>query len=179
MALMVVVQVVVAVRLLAAGAGKVREPTATRITVARYRIVPVSLLVPTAVVLPVAELAIGALLLTGVTVQLAAFAAVVLHAAFAMAISVNLWRGRSFDCGCRGVGGGRVIDWTLVLQNLVAAAAAASLVAFPPTRLSGTDTVAVIMLAAIAAFSARLLLTARQVAVLAGRVDRLMTRSSI
>ncbi|WP_330254648.1 MauE/DoxX family redox-associated membrane protein [Nocardia sp. NBC_00565] len=177
MVLMVVVQVVVAVRLLAAGAGMVREPTATRIAVARYRIVPVSLLVPTAVVLPVAELAIGALLLTGVTVQPAAFAAVVLHAAFAMAISVNLLRGRSFDCGCRG--GGRVIDWTLVLQNLVAAAAAASLVAFPPTRLSGTDMVAVIMLATIAAFSARLLVTARQVAVLAGRVDRLMTRSSI
>ncbi|QIS02321.1 DoxX family membrane protein [Nocardia brasiliensis] len=171
MVLMAVVQMVLAIRLLAAGLRKMRKPAETRIAMARYRVVPEPLVTFMAAALPIVEIAIGIFLLVGASVRWAACAAAGLHIGFAMVISVNLLRGRSFDCGCHGADAGRTIDWALVGQNLISAVAAALLAIHPLPRIPGMDTVAVIAVTAMAWCLARLLVTMRHVAAQAGQVE--------
>lgn len=133
--LLTVLRTVLGVRLLAAGTAKSRGP-GLRDTVARYQVLPAFAVPPTAAALPLAEAVLGAALVLDLLPVAAADATAVLHLAFAAAITVNLLRGRSFDCGCRGTDSGRTITWGLAAQNLGAAALAGSLalrpVALPP-----------------------------------------------
>lgn len=92
---------------LVAGSLKVADPIGSAVAVDAYDLLPTGAVAPVATVLPVLELALGALLLAGVGTRLAALVSAVLLAGF-LAGLVQAWaRGLSIDCGCFG-GGGQV-----------------------------------------------------------------------
>ena len=82
-----------------------------------------------AVVVPVAELAIGLLLIPPESSAVAGVAALVLLAAFTAAILANVARGRTPACACFGQARGGRADGRAVARNLVLAGLAAWVVA--------------------------------------------------
>lgn len=153
------------------GAVKMIDLADFRLAVRNYDLVPERLLGAFAIGLPVAELACAGLLVAGVLTGPAAALLVVMLAVFVLAISVNLLRGRTFNCGCSGKTSSD-ISWRHVIVNAVLALAAAfvSVWAIQPLTviagwgasgtpaLSGGDAVGV-LLAAGAAAALGLLLT--------------------
>lgn len=108
-----------------------------------YRLLPDALLAPAARVLPVGEAALAVGWLAGTPQQPVACATAALLSMYALAIAINLLRGRvHIGCGC-GFGGSskdQPISWWLVLRNLLLVAAA--LVVLLPTNgraLGGLD----------------------------------------
>ncbi|GAB4587889.1 MauE/DoxX family redox-associated membrane protein [Nocardia sp. IFM 10818] len=73
--------------------------------------------------LPIAEIAAAVLLVTGVGVVAAALFVVTCLISFAVAMTVNLIRGRRIECGCSG-SRSRRISWMLVIRNLFLAGVA-------------------------------------------------------
>lgn len=71
----------------------------------------------------------------------AASSAAVLFGAFAGAVGINLLRGRTLGCGCRGGDDDRPISWGLVARNTAAAAAAVLLAVHPVALPAGADIV--------------------------------------
>ena len=64
-------------------------------SVADYEILPISLVRPFASCLPFVEVVLGFSLLVGFRIQLASYIVTCLFSVFAIAIAVNLWRGRT------------------------------------------------------------------------------------
>jgi hypothetical protein len=90
--------------------------------VANYRILPTVLAAPAARALPVVELALGLLLLSGFATPATAASGVALLGVFAGAMSVNLRRGRGhIDCGCHQSFLRQTLRWSLVWRNLTLA----------------------------------------------------------
>jgi len=90
---------------LISGFLKAVDPRETIVAVRAYQVMPESLVGTVAAVLPYLEIALGVLLLFGLSTRLAAvLAAVVLVIFIAGVISVAA-RGLSIDCGCFGGGG--------------------------------------------------------------------------
>jgi len=112
-----------ALLLLVAAAHKLRDLPAFRATLADYRLLP-DAIVPAAAGLVVGvELAIGTALLALPRPGLAAVA--VLLAGYALAIAINLARGRHhIDCGCAGPAARQPISGRLVARNLLLATTA-------------------------------------------------------
>ncbi len=108
-----------------------------------YAILPPRSVAPVAQLLPVAELALAAGLLTNVIPVVPASIACVFALAFAIAAFITLRRGRSIDCGCFGVSSTEKVTWETVIRGLCLAAMAAVvasaqggvLVRVPPLRL--------------------------------------------
>ena len=105
-----------------------------RQTVAEYRLLPERLAEPVAAALAAAEIVAAALLLLPGCRGFGALAASLLLVGYAVAMGINLSRGRtSIDCGCGGTG--QSISWALVSRNallaLLAALAGAPVVARP------------------------------------------------
>ena len=111
-------RVVVGLVLFVAGLAKLRggERRFTAV-VARYELVPAAVAPVLGRWLPWAEVVTGAFLVAGVASRPAAVAAVLLFTVFSAAIGVGLARGRTHDCGCSGVLGGR-LRWRLMHRNL-------------------------------------------------------------
>lgn len=140
---------IVALTFVRALAHKMSDFSGFRQSVEDYRLLPISLTLPAALLLTGVE---GALLL-GVllpwTRLYAAIGAGALLALYGGAMAVNLLQGRrGIDCGCGGVG--QPVSWGLVGRN-AALIVTASLIAFPvtPRSLNSLDMVAVpVMVAA-------------------------------
>jgi hypothetical protein len=98
-----------------------------------------------AVLVPVAELAIGLGLLVPVSRHPAAFGGVSLLVIYAAAIAVNLARGRrDLACGCGGPDDARPIaSWMVARNLLLALILAATLLAWGTRALLGTDIITV------------------------------------
>ena len=109
-----------------AAAHKLRDRAAFRATFAEYRILPETV----SAVVPLAELAVAALLVVAATSALGKIGAAALLLVYAAAVGVNLARGRRhIDCGCAGPRARRPIGGGIVVRNaLLAAAALAGLV---------------------------------------------------
>jgi uncharacterized membrane protein YphA (DoxX/SURF4 family) len=117
-------RLLIAVTLLAAGAMKLRAGRATFAQAVRdYDLLPARLVTPVAMTLPPFEIAVGVLLLAGAMTRPAAAAACVVLIAFALAVALNLARGRANDCGCFGGQRSR-IAWRVVQRNAALAATA-------------------------------------------------------
>lgn len=87
------------------GVEKAADPMNTQLAVAAYRLLPDSAVPLVAGVLPYLELALGALLLFGLTTRWAAVLSALVLAGFVVGV-VSAWaRGLSIDCGCFGGGG--------------------------------------------------------------------------
>jgi Na+/phosphate symporter len=118
--------------LLTAALPKLRQADEFLGVVANYRILPRVLVAPFAALLPWLELACAAALLVPASSTLAAWATTALCASFALALGINIARGRThIDCGCRRrptsrsrIGGFHVVR-ALGLAGLAALVAAA------------------------------------------------------
>jgi hypothetical protein len=92
-----------------------------------YRLVPEAVLGTTALVLPLMELAAGALLLPASTQWTGTMLAVLLMLVVTSAVVINLLRGHTdIDCGCGGSYGHvgeQTLTWGLVVRNAVLIAA--------------------------------------------------------
>jgi uncharacterized membrane protein YphA (DoxX/SURF4 family) len=130
--------------LIAAAWHKFTLGTRLRSVVADYRVLPAILAPAAARIVPIAELTLGLVLLSGLGSPAAAPAAAALFGIYGLAISFNLLRGRAhIDCGCGlgAVSGSlRPLSWWLVLRN----AALAGLALLPlaettPRALGLTD----------------------------------------
>jgi uncharacterized membrane protein YphA (DoxX/SURF4 family) len=155
-----------AVVLMVSGAAKLGSAAGLRKAISRYRVVPDAVILPVARLLPAVELCLGLLLATGVLLAPAAIAVACLFVVFAVAIAVNLVRGRHFDCGC-GLGAASQISWWHVACNVTAAGLAVAVAVEPAVlalgryRVSGAPAprslVAVPLVVLLACVTSRLL----------------------
>lgn len=118
---------------LAASLSKLVSWAEFRAAVAAYHLLPERLVSVVGSLVPPLELACGLALLLGAGLPLAGLVSGVLLVAFAVAIAMNLIRGRDIECGCGGPGARRRISWPLVARNVVLAAFGFLLAATPPT----------------------------------------------
>ncbi|MFT3877584.1 MAG: DoxX family membrane protein [Propioniciclava sp.] len=128
--------------LLVAGGLKVGALGESVVAVRAYLILPYEITAFVGYALPLGEIALGLLLISGLFTRLSAALGGLLMLAFAAAI-ISVWaRGISLDCGC--FGGGGVIDpetafaaypWEIA-RDIGLAAAGAWLVFFPRTPYS-------------------------------------------
>lgn len=104
--------------LLVPAVAKLRRWSEFRGSVAAYRIGPEWSVMPLAILIPLAELASGLALVLGIGTTSAALTAFGLLLMFALAMAVNLLRGRShIDCGCFQSSSRQTLDWRLVTRN--------------------------------------------------------------
>jgi hypothetical protein len=101
------------------------------VAVENYRLVPLRAARAVARLLPVGELLCGLSLLSGTVPPATAFITALMLAAFAVAIAMNLFRGRAIECGCTGTAGPRQIGWSLVARDTALAAIAVVVVLEP------------------------------------------------
>jgi hypothetical protein len=136
-----------------AALAKLRDPRGFAAAVAGYRLLPAALATPAAAAFVAAELLLAAALWTPLRTE-AALGAAALLALYALAIAVNLVRGRrDIDCGCGGPLGRQALSEGLVLRNLAwAAAALACALPDAPRALAWLDLVT--LAAAVAAGAA-------------------------
>lgn len=123
---------------LPSAASKLRAMDEFEGVLADYRLLPEFLVRPVARALPVLELAAGLLVLLPPTRPAGGALAAGLLLIFALAMAVNLARGRTeIDCGCFLGRQKERIGWPLVARNLMLVALAAPLLvaegAAPPT----------------------------------------------
>lgn len=101
-----------------AALGKVREFAQFAAVLRDYQILPALCVVPAAVVVIATEAFITLAIWFPPLRAIAVGASVVLLAVYALAIALNLWRGRrEIDCGCSFGGTGEPISWVLPLRN--------------------------------------------------------------
>ena len=107
----------------AAAWHKFSEPEEFVGALAAYRLLPEVAVWPAARLLPVIEVVLGIGVLVPVTRPVATLGLASLVLLYAVAIAINLARGRrSIDCGCGGAA--HPLSWGLVARNLVISAAA-------------------------------------------------------
>jgi len=142
----VILRAALALLFVAAAAHKLRDRDGFRASLEAYRLLPAGALAPAARALPLVELATAALLVTPRAGRAGALAAASLLLLYALAMGVNLARGRrDLDCGCTGPGarGGKIGGALLARNALLVAAALATLLPAAPRALVWVDLVTV------------------------------------
>lgn len=155
----------------AAGGLKFQDLGEFRRVVADYRVLPAGLVAPVAGLLPPLELAAGVALLAGVVTRPVAAAVLAALAAFAIAVTLNLARGRRVDCGCFSVGSSRSIGWPLLardgalmaMSTLVAIRPPSALAPAAGSTLSSSEAVAVALATGVSLLVLLVLAEARRV----------------
>jgi hypothetical protein len=113
--------------LLTAAVGKLRDRAAFHGVVHDYRLLPGFLVAPVAAAIPVAEVAVGLLLPSGLLPVPTAAIATAMLLVFVTAMAVNILRGRrEIDCGCFRGRPSQRLTWGTVARTGALAAAAAS-----------------------------------------------------
>lgn len=100
-----------------------------REVLAAYRVVPAAMVGSVAALVPAGELGVALAWLVPGGIGVAVLGTIVLLAIYALAIGVNLWRGRrTIDCGC-GLAGTRqaISEWLLARNGVLMLAALATL----------------------------------------------------
>jgi uncharacterized membrane protein YphA (DoxX/SURF4 family) len=119
---------------LRSGIAKVADLADFRSAVANYGLLPPALVPAVAFWLPFAEVLAGILLAIGVLAGTISALLALLLMIFAVAIAINLARGREFNCGCAGTAP-RSINWSHVVFNIVLSVFAVVIALSPPTTL--------------------------------------------
>lgn len=118
----------------ASGAHKLRDPTAFAGALTAYALLPQRAVAVVARALPLIEIAVATGLLLSATRAAAALLSTLLLVLYALAIAINLRRGRhELDCGCFGFGRRSTISMTLLWRNAVLVLASLA-VGFLPRR---------------------------------------------
>jgi hypothetical protein len=146
----VAVRTLVALVFLSAAVGKMRHWLALQGVIANYRLVPDALVQPIAYLLPPAEALLAIWLVSGWAVSSAAAAAAGLLCVFAVAMAVNLGRGRrDIDCGCFQGALRQNLRWALVWRNLWLALALVLSTAFVGASVGVWSTLYAVLLGAV------------------------------
>jgi uncharacterized membrane protein YphA (DoxX/SURF4 family) len=95
-----VLRLVLGALLIFSGIFKVIDPENFHATVARYDILPETIVPYAVLLIPYLEVILGLFLAFGYKVQASSFISIVLFIAYIVLISVSLARGNTFDCGC-------------------------------------------------------------------------------
>lgn len=143
--------------LLAAAIPKLADRREFERAVRNYRLLPDGMAPVVATWLPRLELVCALALLLGVAVAVFAGLAALLLGTLAVAIAVNLVRGRSIECGCRGSIAPKRIGWGLVVGDVALGLLAVLVVLRDPgalaltaseTVVSASDGIALMLVAA-------------------------------
>ena len=171
--LAVVLRGALALLFVVAALHKLRDRDAFRATLDAYALLPSALTAPLARAVPLVELVAALLLVVPRAAAVGASIAVLLLSVYALAMGVNLLRGRrDLDCGCMGPGARSPIGPELLVRNLflVVAALVAGFAPIHARALVWVDFVtvplAVAVLAALYAAVERVLALAPTVAAL-------------
>jgi hypothetical protein len=122
--------------LLMSAAGKLVDIAGFSSVLKTYEAFPDAILLPLAVAIPLAELALALWLFSGQFLAAAAVTSVVMHFVYAVWSAVSVLRGlRLSNCGCFGVFWPRPLGWTTVAEDLVLLAASFALVTLARLRL--------------------------------------------
>jgi hypothetical protein len=141
----------------AAALHKLAQPDWFAGALSGYRLLPPRAVPVTARALPVAEIALGIGILLPVTRVPALFGLAALLSLYALAMAINLGRGRrDIDCGCGGAA--HPLSWGLAVRNVVLAAAAL-MAARPMVERSMEWTDALTLVLAVLAFYGMYLMT--------------------
>jgi uncharacterized membrane protein YphA (DoxX/SURF4 family) len=123
-----------------AGYLKVSAPDKSQMAVRAYEMLPISVANALGLILPFAEVAIGALLILGSLTRAMAALGGFTMVIFIIAISQAWARGLNIDCGCFGGGGAVEPGQTKYLQEILRDAGlaflAAYLIRYPLTKFS-------------------------------------------
>jgi len=115
----VALRTLVALVFLTAAVGKMRHWLAFQGVLANYRLLPDALVAPIAYLLPPVEALLALALVTGEHATWAAAGAAALLCLFAVAMAVNLTRGRrAIDCGCFQGALRQNLRWVWVWRNV-------------------------------------------------------------
>jgi hypothetical protein len=129
--------------LMFAGAAwhKLADLTAFRIVLHDYRVVPPALVTPATALVVVTELGVAATLPWTASAPAAAWLAMTLLAVYAIAIAINLARGRrTLDCGCAPSAYRQPLsEWLLLRNAALIGAAALTLLPVSPRAWAGLD----------------------------------------
>ena len=171
--LAVVLRGALALLFVVAALHKLRDRDAFRATLDAYALLPSALTAPLARAVPLVELVAALLLVAPRAAAVGASIAVLLLSVYALAMGVNLLRGRrDLDCGCMGPGARSPIGPELLVRNLflIVAALVAGFAPIHARALVWVDFVtvplAVAVLAALYAAVERVLALAPTVAAL-------------
>ena len=171
--LAVVLRGALALLFVVAALHKLRDRDAFRATLDAYALLPSALTAPLARAVPLVELVAALLLVVPRAAAVGASIAVLLLSVYALAMGVNLLRGRrDLDCGCMGPGAHSPIGPELLVRNLflIVAALVAGFAPIHARALVWVDFVtvplAVAVLAALYAAVERVLALAPTVAAL-------------
>jgi uncharacterized membrane protein YphA (DoxX/SURF4 family) len=133
-------RLIVGVVLIWAGAAKVTSPAVSARAVRAFQILPYDFAGYVGFALPVVEILVGLLLVTGLFTRLSAVVGGLLMVAFIIGISSAWARGLTIDCGCFGGGGTIAAARTQypleILRDVGVAACAMWLVVRPSTAYS-------------------------------------------
>lgn len=171
--LAVVLRGALALLFVVAALHKLRDRDAFRATLDAYALLPSALTAPLARAVPLVELVAALLLVVPRAAAIGASIAVLLLSVYALAMGVNLLRGRrDLECGCMGPGARSPIGPELLVRNLflIVAALVAGFAPIHARALVWVDFVtvplAVAVLAALYAAVERVLALAPTVAAL-------------
>ncbi len=128
-----------------AALGKWRSTAEFRTVLANYRLFPAPLVAALGLLVPAAESAVALLILDAAARPWAAAGGAALLVAYAIAIAVNLRRGRyDLDCGCAGPADRRPIAAWMIWRNVaLAALLAAAALPWSARPLGWTDALTV------------------------------------
>ncbi|MEX2587235.1 MAG: MauE/DoxX family redox-associated membrane protein [Actinomycetota bacterium] len=124
---------------LAAGSSKLSDLGEFAEAIKHYRLIPGVTAGFVARVVAIVEVTLGVVLLVGVAIPVASVAGSALLIVFALAMAINLFRGRRIDCGCKR--GSEPIQIKHILRNSAGVAALVFL-ARVPTHPWAVDAVA-------------------------------------
>jgi len=127
-AIVLVARLVLAAVFAVAGAAKLHDRRGTQHAAVEFG-APVGVSGAIAFVLPLAELAVAALLIPSGTAAVGAVAALALLVLFSLAVSVSLLRGRAPECHCFGQLHSAPASWKTLVRNGVLAGIAAVVLA--------------------------------------------------
>jgi hypothetical protein len=122
--------------LLVSAAGKLLDIAGFADVLKTYEAFPDAVLLPLALAIPLAELALALWLFSGRFLAAAAVTSVVMHFVYAVWSAVSVLRGlRLSNCGCFGVFWPRKLGWSTVAEDLLLMAASFALAILAGKRL--------------------------------------------
>ena len=117
--LILLLRIALGAMFIVAGVSKIGHADVFAAQIAGFRLLPQLVIAPMALVLPFLEILLGGYLILGLFTRAAAWVAVVLLAAFDLAIASAVVRGMTVSCGCFGPNDTTVTTWAEVARDAV------------------------------------------------------------
>ena len=114
-----VVRILLGIVLIFSGIAKIADPSKAVDLMLEFKVIHVSLILIIVSILPVLEILIGVLLISGMYHKFASISALVLFSGFFLISIYGTIIGLSSDCGCFGSVIKSRIGWGMVVRNLV------------------------------------------------------------